>query len=90
MSTKRFLSLSDLSRHRASLDVKCRRCGHSASFTAYELRAFCEYKVFHRTAAGIVVNRYKRHSISLADVAARMRCSKCCTKDVEWGPLNRD
>lgn len=67
------------------MDVRCCRCGHTASLPPHSLAGY--------SAGGPpsgVIRVGKSHSTALGAIARRLRCSQCGGREVEWGPMNRD
>ena len=78
MGSKRMDSLRDLDRWGCVFRVECRRCGHKAELTAWDLQ---ERALKLRDRA----MEWSR----LAVIGARLRCSQCGARKARWGVAER-
>lgn len=85
MGTKKFYSVGDLSRFGANFWVKCRHCQHEAWLTPAMLGWYCG-----DARVGATGRAPRWRSKQLADIAARLRCTCCGRREVDWEPQNRD
>lgn len=77
MST-RFVTLADLHRDRCNLLVTCQGCGRINTLQTWVLAGsvgqpggYCE----------------AMETLTIADVVARLRCSSCRAREIEWTPV---
>lgn len=74
----RFETLADLHRAGANLWIQCRDCGHISTIMTWVLDG-------RQGVAGQFNESMETKAI--ADIAARLRCSICDSREIDWTPM---
>lgn len=76
--SQRFVTLADLHRDRCNLMVTCTSCGRINTLMTWVLAGRVGAPGGYSEAM---------ETMTIADVIARMRCSSCGSREIEWTPV---
>lgn len=76
--TRHFETLGDLHRERCNVWVQCRSCQHISTIMTWALNG----------SIGVAGSYHESMEMKrVTDVVARMVCSSCGGRDIEWTPM---